>query len=178
MPPTSGNQNAKTCIGQFLISSVNCIACHWATLPSVAEIPSSFCHLCRWQERNSEHFIFFLKLKLCVEELMYVPAFFLKKETKHVFVNEAQWFPHAGNFSALKDWLLSWRAWVKSSWPYLGREVSGWKYQTSGLPLVVGAVIIVDNVRGKVSTEVVRAIIVTWTESRVLFVLTYLMNWE
>lgn len=56
--------------------------------------------------------------------------------------------------------------------------MSGWKYQTSGLPLVVGAVIIVDNVRGKVSTEVVRAIIVTWTESRVLFVLTYLMNWE
>lgn len=66
----------------------------------------------------------------------------------------------------------------QSSWPYLGREVSGWKYQTSGLPLVVGAVIIVDNVRGKVSTGVVRAIIVAWTESRVLFVLTYLMNWE
>lgn len=66
----------------------------------------------------------------------------------------------------------------QSSWPYLGREVSGWKYQTSGLPLVVGAVIIVDNVRGKASAEVVRAIIVAWTESRVLFVLTYLMNWE
>lgn len=44
--------------------------------------------------------------------------------------------------------------------------------------MVVEAVILVDNVRGKVSIEVVRAIIVAWIESRVLFVLTYLANWE
>lgn len=78
------------------------------------------------------------------------------RENKHVFVvaNEAWWFHHAGNFSALKDQLMEWRAW--GSGP---ADLISWEMSLTSRSLLVVWTVAVANVKRVVSVEVV---IVLW----------------